>query len=80
MLSSLKLYNPGCRVSAGISSYTVTGGKYGMHLLWFLILLGPEMTARLETITKRGRFSLLHLVLTNWLTMISRSFLRLCPG
>jgi hypothetical protein len=25
----------------GITTYTVTGAKYGNHLLWFLILLGP---------------------------------------
>ena len=36
-----------------ITTYTATGAKYGMHLLWFLVLLGPvayyvqEMTVRL---------------------------------
>ncbi len=77
--------------AGGITTYTVTGAKYGLHLLWFLILLGPvayyvqEMTVRLGTVTKRGHaeaifsafgrfwgwFSLLDLVLTDWLTMIT---------
>jgi Mn2+/Fe2+ NRAMP family transporter len=77
--------------AGGITTYTVTGAKYGMHLLWFLILLGPvayyvqEMTVRLGAVTKRGHaeaifsafgrfwgwFSLLDLVLTDWLTMIT---------
>jgi Mn2+/Fe2+ NRAMP family transporter len=62
-----------------------------MHLLWFLIILGPvayyvqEMTVRLAAVTKRGHaeaifasfgrfwgwFSLLDLVITDWLTMIT---------
>ncbi len=77
--------------AGGITTYTVTGAKYGFHLLWFLILLGPvayyvqEMTVRLGAVTKRGHaeaifaafgrfwgwFSLLDLVLTDWLTMIT---------
>jgi NRAMP (natural resistance-associated macrophage protein)-like metal ion transporter len=77
--------------AGGITTYTVTGAQYGMHLLWFLILLGPvayfvqEMTVRLGAVTKRGHaeaiftsfgrfwgwFSLLDLVLTDWLTMIT---------
>jgi NRAMP (natural resistance-associated macrophage protein)-like metal ion transporter len=77
--------------AGGITTYTATGAKYGMHLLWFLILLGPvayyvqEMTVRLGAVTKRGHaeaifasfgrfwgwFSLLDLVLTDWLTMIT---------
>lgn len=77
--------------AGGITTYTVTGAKYGNHLLWFLILLGPvayfvqEMTVRLGAVTKRGHaeaifsafgpfwgwFSLLDLVLTDWLTMIT---------
>ena len=77
--------------AGGITTYTTTGAKYGNHLLWFLILLGPvayfvqEMTVRLGTVTKRGHaeaifhgfgafwgwFSLLDLVLTDWLTMIT---------
>lgn len=77
--------------AGGITTYTATGAKYGNHLLWFLILLGPvayyvqEMTVRLGTVTKRGHaeaifhafgsfwgwFSLLDLVLTDWLTMIT---------
>lgn len=77
--------------AGGITTYTVTGAKYGMHLLWFLVILGPiayyvqEMTVRLGAVTKRGHaeaifsafgrfwgwFSLLDLVLTDWLTMIT---------
>jgi len=46
--------------AGGITTYTVTGAKYGFHLLWFLIILGPvayfvqEMTVRLGAVTKRG--------------------------
>jgi len=77
--------------AGGITTYTTTGAQYGMHLLWFLILLGPvayyvqEMTVRLGAVTKRGHaeaifasfgrfwgwFSLLDLVVTDWLTMIT---------
>jgi NRAMP (natural resistance-associated macrophage protein)-like metal ion transporter len=77
--------------AGGITTYTATGAKYGTHLLWFLLLLGPvayfvqEMTVRLGAVTKRGHaeaifrafgpfwgwFSLLDLVLTDWLTMIT---------
>src|SRR5579872_4486037 len=77
--------------AGGITTYTATGAKYGLHLLWFLILLGPvayyvqEMTVRLGAVTKRGHaeaifaafghfwgwFSLVDLVLTDWLTMIT---------
>jgi NRAMP (natural resistance-associated macrophage protein)-like metal ion transporter len=77
--------------AGGITTYTQAGAMYKMHLLWFLILLGPvayyvqEMTVRLGAVTKRGHaeaifsafgrfwgwFSLLDLVLTDWLTMIT---------
>lgn len=77
--------------AGGITTYTTTGATYGLHLLWFLILLGPvayyvqEMTVRLGAVTKRGHaeaifsafgrfwgwFSLVDLVLTDWLTMIT---------
>jgi NRAMP (natural resistance-associated macrophage protein)-like metal ion transporter len=46
--------------AGGITTYAVTGAKYGYSLLWFLVLLGPiayfiqEMTVRLGAITKRG--------------------------
>jgi NRAMP (natural resistance-associated macrophage protein)-like metal ion transporter len=46
--------------AGGIATYTATGAKYGFHLIWFLILLGPvayyvqEMTVRLGAVTKRG--------------------------
>ncbi len=98
---TLKLYlilaGPGIIVmvadndAGGITTYTTTGAKYGTHLLWFMIVLGPvayyvqEMTVRLGAVTKRGHaeaifsgfgrfwgwFSLLDLVLTDWLTMIT---------
>jgi NRAMP (natural resistance-associated macrophage protein)-like metal ion transporter len=77
--------------AGGITTYTTTGAKYGIYLLWFLVLLGPvayyvqEMTVRLGAVTKRGHaeaifaafgrfwgwFSLLDLVMTDWLTMIT---------
>jgi Mn2+/Fe2+ NRAMP family transporter len=77
--------------AGGITTYTATGAKYGLYLLWFLVLLGPvayyvqEMTVRLGAVTKRGHaeaifaafgrfwgwFSLLDLVMTDWLTMIT---------
>jgi NRAMP (natural resistance-associated macrophage protein)-like metal ion transporter len=77
--------------AGGITTYTTTGAQYGLHLMWFLILLGPvayyvqEMTVRLGAVTKRGHaeaifdafgsfwgwFSLLDLVMTDWLTMIT---------
>jgi NRAMP (natural resistance-associated macrophage protein)-like metal ion transporter len=77
--------------AGGITTYTATGAKFGFHLIWFLILLGPvayyvqEMTVRLGAVTKRGHaeaifhafgsfwgwFSLLDLVLVDWLTMIT---------
>jgi NRAMP (natural resistance-associated macrophage protein)-like metal ion transporter len=46
--------------AGGITTYAVTGAKYGYSLLWFLVLLGPiayfvqEMTVRLGAVTKRG--------------------------
>lgn len=46
--------------AGGITTYAATGAKYGYHLLWFLVLLGPiayyvqEMTVRLAAVTKRG--------------------------
>ena len=46
--------------AGGITTYTATGAQYGLHLLWFLVLLGPvayyvqEMTVRLGAVTKRG--------------------------
>ena len=77
--------------AGGITTYTATGARYGFHLIWFLVLLGPvayyvqEMTVRLGAVTKRGHaeaifhsfgsfwgwFSLLDLVLVDWLTMIT---------
>jgi Mn2+/Fe2+ NRAMP family transporter len=77
--------------AGGITTYAATGAKYGYHLLWFLILLGPvayyvqEMTVRLGAVTKRGHaeaifyafgpfwgwFSLLDLILTDWLTLMT---------
>ena len=46
--------------AGGITTYTVTGAKFGYGLIWFLILLIPvayvaqEMTVRLGAVTKRG--------------------------
>ncbi len=46
--------------AGGITTYSVTGAKYGYGLIWFLLLLGPvayfvqEMTVRLGAVTKRG--------------------------
>ena len=46
--------------AGGISTYAVTGSKYGFSLLWIFILLVPmayfvqEMTVRLAAVTKRG--------------------------
>jgi Mn2+/Fe2+ NRAMP family transporter len=46
--------------AGGITTYSVTGSKYGYSLMWFLVLLGPiayfvqEMTVRLGAVTKRG--------------------------
>ena len=77
--------------AGGITTYAVTGSKYGYHLLWFLVILGPiayyiqEMTVRLGAVTKRGHaeaiffafgafwgwFSLLDLILTDWLTLVT---------
>src|ERR1035441_206854 len=77
--------------AGGITTYSVTGAKFGYNLLWFLILLLPvayfvqEMTVRLGAVTKRGHaeaifhafgsfwgwFSLLDLILTDWLTLVT---------
>ncbi len=46
--------------AGGISTYAVTGSKYGFHLLWIFAILVPmayyvqEMTVRLGAVTKRG--------------------------
>jgi Mn2+/Fe2+ NRAMP family transporter len=46
--------------AGGISTYAVTGSRYGFSLLWIFILLIPmayfvqEMTVRLGAVTKRG--------------------------
>ena len=46
--------------AGGISTYAVTGSKYGFSLLWMFLLLIPmayyvqEMTLRLGAVTKRG--------------------------
>jgi NRAMP (natural resistance-associated macrophage protein)-like metal ion transporter len=77
--------------AGGITTYAATGARYGYHLLWFLLFLGPvayyvqEMTVRLGAVTKRGHaeaifyafgpfwgwFSLLDLILTDWLTLVT---------
>src|SRR5512135_3378078 len=46
--------------AGGISTYSVTGSKYGFSLLWVFFILLPmayfvqEMTVRLGAVTKRG--------------------------
>ena len=46
--------------AGGISTYAVTGSKYGFSLLWIFVILLPmayyvqEMTVRLGAVTKRG--------------------------
>ena len=46
--------------AGGISTYAVTGSKFGFSLLWMFIILLPmayyvqEMTVRLGAVTKRG--------------------------
>ena len=46
--------------AGGISTYAVTGSRYGFNLLWVFIILVPmayyiqEMTVRLGAVTKRG--------------------------
>ncbi len=46
--------------AGGISTYAVTGSRYGFSLLWIFVLLVPmayfvqEMTVRLGAVTKRG--------------------------
>ena len=46
--------------AGGISTYAVTGSKFGFSLLWIFVLLVPmayfvqEMTVRLGAVTKRG--------------------------
>ena len=46
--------------AGGISTYAVTGSKYGFNLLWAFYILVPmayyiqEMTVRLGAVTKRG--------------------------
>ena len=46
--------------AGGITTYIVTGSKFGYGLIWFVVLLGPvayvvqEMTVRLGAVTKRG--------------------------
>jgi Mn2+/Fe2+ NRAMP family transporter len=46
--------------AGGISTYAVTGSRYGFSLLWIFVLLIPmayfvqEMTVRLGAVTKRG--------------------------
>ncbi|HRR39928.1 MAG TPA: divalent metal cation transporter, partial [Syntrophales bacterium] len=62
----LSVLGPGIIVTSadndagGISTYAVTGSKYGFSLLWVILLLLPmvyyiqEMTVRLGAVTKRG--------------------------
>jgi len=66
LLIFLSVLGPGIIVmvadndAGGISTYAVTGSKYGFSLLWIFIILFPmayyvqEMTVRLGAVTKRG--------------------------
>jgi Mn2+/Fe2+ NRAMP family transporter len=46
--------------AGGITTYAVTGAKYGYGLIWFVLILGPmayvvqDMCVRLGAVTKRG--------------------------
>jgi NRAMP (natural resistance-associated macrophage protein)-like metal ion transporter len=46
--------------AGGITTYAVTGAKYGYGLIWFILILGPmayvvqDMCVRLGAVTKRG--------------------------
>lgn len=69
-IKTLKIYlflaGPGLIVmladndAGGITTYAVTGSKFGYGLIWFLLLIFPvayvvqEMTVRLGVVTKRG--------------------------
>src|SRR5512140_3390501 len=77
--------------AGGISTYAVTGSKYGFDVLWLFFLLVPmayfvqEMAVRLGAVTKRGHaeaifegfgpfwgwFSIIDLIIINWLTLIT---------
>ncbi len=77
--------------AGGISTYAVTGSKYGFNVLWLFFLLVPmayfvqEMAVRLGAVTKRGHaeaifegfgpfwgwFSVIDLIIINWLTLIT---------
>ena len=77
--------------AGGISTYAVTGSKYGFSFLWVFFILIPmayyvqEMTVRLGAVTKRGNaeavfdgfgpfwgwFSIVDLVIINWLTLVT---------
>jgi Mn2+/Fe2+ NRAMP family transporter len=77
--------------AGAVSAYTEAGARYGLHLLWLLILLLPctyfvqEMVARLGIATGQGHaamiykrfgtwwgvFSLVDLLLVNFLTLVT---------
>jgi NRAMP (natural resistance-associated macrophage protein)-like metal ion transporter len=97
LLIFLSVLGPGIIVmiadndAGGISTYAVTGSKYGFSLLWVFLILLPmayyvqEMTVRVGAVTKRGQaevifegfgpfwgwFSIVDLILINWLTLIT---------
>ena len=97
LLIFLSVLGPGIIVmiadndAGGISTYAVTGSKYGFSLLWVFIFLLPmayfvqEMTVRVGAVTKRGQaemifegfgpfwgwFSIVDLVIINWLTLVT---------
>ncbi len=53
--------------AGGISTYAISGVKYGYNLIWLMLLLLPvaylvqEMTVRLGAVTGRGHAELIHL-------------------
>jgi NRAMP (natural resistance-associated macrophage protein)-like metal ion transporter len=97
LLIFLSVLGPGIIVmiadndAGGISTYAVTGSKYGFSLLWVFLILLPmayyvqEMTVRVGAVTKRGQaeiifegfgpfwgwFSIVDLIIINWLTLIT---------
>jgi Mn2+/Fe2+ NRAMP family transporter len=97
VLTFLMVFGPGLIVmeadndAGAVSTYMQAGGQYGLHLLWFLVVLLPicyfvqEMVARLGIATGKGhaamiyerfgkwwgRFSLIDLLVVNFLTLIT---------
>jgi Mn2+/Fe2+ NRAMP family transporter len=97
VLTFLMVFGPGLIVmeadndAGAVSTYMQTGGQYGLHLLWLLVVLlsicyfVQEMVARQGIATGKGhaamiyerfgkwwgRFSLIDLLVVNFLTLIT---------